>query len=188
MNNTNKEEYVSRLKKTYSTLSQATNLIIAEEGTPRADKGGWANSIDNIYNLYRKHLVNAKECGSDTGCFSQLNKTNYKYLNGDNYTLNWDTQDFKKLILADGTQIMIETKHDTCNGSFNGSTDYCAPIWVDINGEKKPNIIGRDVFIFVLKEKGLYPAGCDKEDAICETTSNGKACTCRVLREGAMNY
>ncbi|MBR6163646.1 type II secretion system protein [bacterium] len=63
MNKTNNQEYVSKLKKAYSTLSQATNLIIAEEGTPRADKGGWAKDADNVYNLYKKHLNNAKECG-----------------------------------------------------------------------------------------------------------------------------
>ena len=32
MNNTNNQELVSRLKKTYSELSQATNRIIADEG------------------------------------------------------------------------------------------------------------------------------------------------------------
>ena len=42
MNNTNKQEYVSKLKKAYSTLSQATNRIITEEGNPRGDIGGWA--------------------------------------------------------------------------------------------------------------------------------------------------
>ena len=45
MNNTNKQEYVSRLKKTYSTLAQATNRIIADAGNPRADIGGWATSL-----------------------------------------------------------------------------------------------------------------------------------------------
>ena len=30
------------LKKTYSTLAQVTNRIIADEGKPRGDIGGWA--------------------------------------------------------------------------------------------------------------------------------------------------
>ena len=53
MNNTNKQEYVSRLKKTYSTMAQATNRIIAEEGKPKGSIGGWATSRDSIYNLYK---------------------------------------------------------------------------------------------------------------------------------------
>ena len=57
INKTNKQEYVSKLKKTYSTLAQATNLIIAEEGTPKASVGGWASSAKNIYDLYKKHLI-----------------------------------------------------------------------------------------------------------------------------------
>ena len=42
INKTNNQEYVSKLKKAYSTLSQATNRIITEEGNPRGDIGGWA--------------------------------------------------------------------------------------------------------------------------------------------------
>ena len=63
MNNTNKQEYVSKLKKAYSTMAQATNKIIADEGNPRADIGGWATSPEAVYNLYRKYLNKAKDCG-----------------------------------------------------------------------------------------------------------------------------
>ena len=65
INKTNNQEYVSKLKKTYSTLAQATNQIIAEEGSP---KNGWVSSGDNIYKLYKKHLKNVKDCGTGTGC------------------------------------------------------------------------------------------------------------------------
>lgn len=58
----NYQEYVSRLKKTYSTLSQVTNKIIAEEGTPRGDKGEWATNTQNIINKYKNKLNNTKKC------------------------------------------------------------------------------------------------------------------------------
>ena len=48
INKTQNQEYVSKLKKAYSTFTQATNQIIAEEGTPNASKGGWANSPESI--------------------------------------------------------------------------------------------------------------------------------------------
>ena len=70
MNNTNKQEYVSRLKKAYSALSQATNKIIADEGNPNPSIGGWAVDTEAVYNMYKKYLSVAKDCGYNTaGCF-----------------------------------------------------------------------------------------------------------------------
>ncbi|MBR6163678.1 type II secretion system protein [bacterium] len=193
INKTNNEETVSRLKKVYSTLAQTTNLIIAEEGTPRADKGGWANSFDNVFNLYKKHMNKARECGSNDGCFEQLDNRGYKSLSGSYRYNNWnaDTTEWaRKLVLADGTQVVIEyypTTANDCNGHWGGSDNFCFQIWADVNGSKKPNQYGRDVFMFAVKEQGLYPGGCDY-DGECTTTSQGGGCACKVLREGAMNY
>ncbi|MBR6162793.1 type II secretion system protein [bacterium] len=180
INKTNNQEYVSKLKKAYSTLAQATNLIIAEEGTPRVDKGGWATSGGNIYNLYKKHLVNAKECGSNTGCWQQSATYGNSIRNNDNAY---------NLVLADGTQVYFDTVSEDCSSQdWSGSDNVCASIHLDINGAKKPNKTGRDVFIFVIKEQGLYPAGCEHIEECTDSNRNGTACACKVLREGAMNY
>ena len=63
-----------------------------------------------------------------------------------------------------------------------------------MNGEKKPNTYGKDVFTFAIKENGLYPVGCDSEGG-CDGAPNfstysgsGVSCACKVLREGAINY
>ena len=38
----------------------------------------------------------------------------------------------------------------------------------DVNGDKKPNRMGRDVFIFVQNQRGLVPAGLDVDfDEYC---------------------
>jgi len=55
---------------------------------------------------------------------------------------------------------------------------------VDVNGEKPPNTWGKDAFIFVIKENGLHPAGCDT--AVFDVRGQNRAC--KVLRESAMNY
>ena len=174
-------------------MAQATNLIIAEEGTPNASKGGWAKDADTIYNLFKKHLNNAKDCGEETGCFQQLNNIRYKALNNGGPSGNWDTNlSYRNLILADGVQVSFQEVFEACdqdNPDKNGSNQVCALINVDLNGEKKPNTIGRDVFEFVIKEKGLYPAGCDSDGCLGEGNfGRGYGCACKVLREGAMNY
>ncbi|MBR6163586.1 type II secretion system protein [bacterium] len=162
INKTNDQEIVSKLKKTYSTMAQATNLIIAEEGLPKGSD--WASSQMNIFLNYKKHLNNAREC-EDSECFSQL----------------WPSYNHPGLVLSDGVNIKFSGANNQCILSDTTLNDVCAHIWVDVNGAKKPNKIGRDIFSFVLKEKGLYPRGCDDE-ANCA----GDGCACTVLRTGKL--
>ncbi|MBR6163592.1 prepilin-type N-terminal cleavage/methylation domain-containing protein [bacterium] len=189
INKTNNQEMVARLKKTYSTLAQATNLIIAEEGTPRADKGGWATTRSNIYNLYLKHLNNARECKTDAGCWASGNV--YTTLSGAPYTDINTYGTYGKFVLSDGVAVSVyDSVYEACNYNWDNGHDDCALIMVDLNGAKKPNRIGRDVFEFVIKENGLKPLGCNGGAtwAICSKDYGGEGCACKVLREGAMNY
>ena len=191
INKTNKQEYVSKLKKAYSTLAQVTNRIIAEEGKPRADIGGWATDSENIYQLYKKYLTNAKDCLNGQGCFA--NET-YKFLNGNNFGNldTWNQASFRKLILSDGTSLLIDRTNTSCTENWDNQSNDCAQFWVDINGAKGPNTAGIDWFSFVLKENGLYPRGCTND--YCDTNASppdgavGLDCTCKVIRENAMNY
>ena len=188
--NTQKQEYVSALKKAYSTLSQAAQMIITEEGSPQCSTGGWACSSESIYNMFRKYLNNVKECGSSGGCFEQLQNSGYKWLKGGGSTNTWNlsVNDYRTLITADGSQILFTHKSDDCSLIDTGSNGMCARITVDINGAKGPNIIGRDVFYFVLKENGVFPQGCDYGDYCTGADAYGHSCACKVITEGAMNY
>ena len=184
MNNTNKQEYVSRLKKAYSTLTQVTNRIIADEGNPRSDIGGWGTSTEEIFNKYKKYLGNVKVCGVGTaGCFQGTYKNLQNGSAGD-----LDTNRYT-LIMADGSELSMTQSSNNfsadCSRTIVGSNNACQVILVDVNGAKKPNKVGHDVFTFTLKENGLYPTGCDSE--YCEGTT-GWGCACKVLREGAINY
>ena len=188
---TQKQEFVSSLKKTYSVLSQVTNQIIAEEGSPKADNGGWADTVDNIYDLYKKHLNNVKECGRDATCITQKIYT----LSGKDFNAaNMNYSGYRKLVTADGVQISIDNNISrSCTLGFD-TRDGCVGILVDINGHKKPNKLGRDVFEFMLKEDGLFPRGCAVSNCAAKPGSSatyfqdGIGCACKVLREGAMNY
>ena len=191
MNNTNKQEYVSKLKKAYSTLSQATNKIIADNGLPRADIGGWATSSQAVYDMYIKYLSKAKECGGNNAeqCFGS------SYLRLNNGTeVSFDTYDTnsKRFVLADGTSVMIDrTVSGNCSFAHMAATnpEACAMILVDVNGVKKPNQMGRDTFMFILRENDLYPAGCGGTFAdTCEKTGRGWSCACKVLTDGKMDY
>ena len=186
INNTKKQEYVSSLKKAYSTLATVTNKIMNDEGMPRGDIGGWATSSQAVFNQYKKYLSYVKECDvGENGCYGQ---GAYAMLNSSGMDSTWGLTQFPKLILSDGTLLIFVHRQNDCsesNGNF-GYSGGCSTIGVDVNGEKPPNIWGRDAFIFVLKENGLYPAGCDY--GTCTTAGYGQNCASRVLRENAMNY
>ena len=51
-------------------------------------------------------------------------------------------------------------------------------------------MFGKDAFRFYLGEEGLFPTGCDynKDNCLTKNNATGTACTCTVLREGAINY
>ena len=175
--NTQKREYVSALKKVYSTLSQVTQQIITEEGSPKSScetcNDGWAYSADNIYTLYKKYLSSSKECNFSSGCWYNA----------------WDNNnELPKLILADGTLLMFHFLSKDCSKDITGSDDVCAAIWIDVNGNKKPNKFGRDLFNFVIKESGFYPRGCDSDSCSGSSADSTGGCACKVLTEGAMNY
>ena len=137
--------------------------------------------------MYKKYLNNAKDCGAVSSCFEQ---GNYKRLNGGSSS-NWETrEDMAKMLLSDGVQLYFHKQSNTCSSNNfyqDGSNDVCSLIYVDLNGKKSPNTIGRDVFAFALKEDSLYPCGCDVE-SLCDSKHYDYACACKVLREGAMNY
>jgi len=185
INNSNKQEYVSKLKKTYSALAQVTNQVVSEHGSPK----NWVTSVDYVYGLYKSKLVNVKDCGGNSGCFNQ----SIKYLNGGHFGNSWNGASYhKKLILNDGTQLLIgggtsDFSSDCSVLSLGKTQNICQVFYVDINGEKNPNQWGRDIFGFVLTENGLFPDGIENSED-CIPTSTGLSCAAKVLRENAMNY
>ena len=185
MNNTNNQELVSRLKKTYSTIGQATQKIIAEEGNPNSSVGGWATSTEAVYNMYKKHLSVSKDCGYNTsGCWNAKTRTLQ------NQTLSNFYKNRYQFVLSDGAFISFNPSdyNSECSRHGTGSNNVCQLIAIDVNGLKGPNEVGKDIYNLGLREDGLIPAGCDF-NACRVGTDTGWGCTCKVLREGAViNY
>ena len=181
---TGNEEYVAKLNKAYSTLAQATEMIMTENGGAKT----WATSTENIYKLYKEHLRNSKDCGTASGCFAS---GYYRYLNGNNWAkLNELGNKFRTFVLADGVSVMVDDSiSENCSASWNGTNDTCAHFYVDLNGKKAPNQAGRDLFFLHIKADGLYPAGCDYDACtLTNPSESGFGCACKVILEGDMKY
>ena len=149
-----------QLQKTYSTLSQAISLAQAEYGDisqwPIQD-GNW-QSTDTIYADYLKpHLKILKECRDSTECISKPDSALQYYT----------------FVLADGTQILLDVWNHQENtddlfwsyGVMSASKHFVygqfLAFTVDVNGYKKPNKSGEDIFVFILAKNGLIPLGLD---------------------------
>ena len=82
--------------------------------------------------------------------------------------------------------------------SISSSCDvYCGDFTVDLNGDKGPNAVGRDIFSFYITNKGIKPAGLPFDPIrhfpeFCRKVSddkyNGLACTAWVIYNENMDY
>lgn len=178
---------VVALKNAYSFLSSAVNMISAENGGIQNLSVWYPDGQDaNIVNAFAGKLNFVKNCGTGTGCFPNVM---YKYLDGNNW-MNVDTTTSNaKAILSNGNLVYFNDKTGSCSADAgDGPLDMseCSSIFIDVNGFKGPNQVGRDAFYFHITTNGLYPTGIFNDTANC--TTNGTGCTGRVLSEGAINY
>ena len=186
---------VAKLQKVYSTLSQAYLFAKEEHGEIET----W-NIIDNnqnstreIFSYFEPYLKILKKCDNKSGCWAQETKS----LSGQ--TAQWSGSNkigahFYGFTLSDGTNISL----DICGGNYAyfGLGEKIKPpfvfFWVDVNGNKKPNMLGRDIFGFAIDKKGLIPFGAGDNAASCSAQINnntaGYGCAYKVITEKTINY
>src|SRR5574344_243526 len=225
MNTVAKQEYVTALKKFYSTQTDGWSRLLADEGVQQLDDTSVFQSMST------------PACGisqaNDAGCkpfFDTLKKYfrftvvtapryNLYNLDGSQDPSN-DYTDSIVLALADGSVMFTGTFSKDSNGTYFSTDEQIAAgggnlyneiseINIDVNGFKKPNTFGRDIFIFILSNNGkLYPyfgkdmslffdfSPWQEDSGLCGTAGstdvsnvNGMGCAGRIMDEGwQMNY
>lgn len=177
------QKNISTLKKTYSVLQQATNMVISEHEGPEY---WWIEDdveepVRTIYEYYKPYFNTMRMCPNTAGCWGYPTK----YLNGTVYWSGHNRSWYQyTYTLTDGVSILIDI-YDTQNArQFGLDVDYpCPVLWVDINSQKLPNQIGRDIFAFVITHKGLQPAGLD-DYSNCNKNGTGWSCVARIIKDG----
>ncbi len=140
--NYQKQETVVRLKKTYSALANTTNLAIADNGPVT----GWEIEHYNVpgasLNFANKYLIPylkvSKNCENKTTAECEFK---YTIPGGESFSYG---SSYARFYLTDGTLIVVLPN----SGESAGLTYKHAIIAVDLNGQKKPNLRGRDIFYF----------------------------------------
>ena len=179
---------VTKLKKCYSLVSQAYVSILNDEGGSDTLQAG--DDLE-MMEKFGKYLKYQKTCGRNKGCFPNVT---YKSVTGNGYS-KWedDTSDRSRAILTDGTLIMFNKS--AMWGGNEGNYLY-AQIYVDINGFKGPNQLGRDFFYFYINPEKIVPAGAKALEEKNEDQKftknciqqNGYACAAWVIYNENMDY
>lgn len=195
----NDMQIVTSLKKNYSILSQALIKAQLQYGffdtwdydTSEANKGGIPADMKRVFEIIKPELKVLKVCEDKAGCW---HKGTTKDLNGKNISMRSSIGIGTSILifkLADGTNISMDD-HAISLSNFGINYNKGGYVfWIDANGDKKPNTIGRDIFVFALTKKGLVPAGIDSDKPCVNDTLGvftGVTCTAKVMQDGKIDY
>ena len=186
--------FITRLEKTYSILVSAYKLAVEENGSST----GWGLSFDEdgatlLAEKMKPYLNVTKDCGIDKKqmCLPD------RYYDYKGQFLNYaGTQANSAYVvaLADGTVLQFRGQ-DSSHALFPDGF-----IYVDLNGKKRPNRYGVDVFGFDIYDDTLSPMGQlhSKRNtygwSYCKSATEesilayGWACTAWVLVNKNMDY
>lgn len=183
------------LKKAYSTLSQAYNLTVQDNGTPDNWNLVALNDVDGAVEMINKvapYLKSIKNCGKQGGCWP-----NFMYKNLDNSdwgNISLPGTNVATAQLADGSLLMSWSAGNCAHyyGSSMALNKVCGQYFIDVNGSKLPNKQGFDVFVFDLTLYGITPAGTASETSDifsgCLDRTNGHGCTAWVIYNENLDY
>jgi len=192
--NHQKRTLETQFAKTYRTLQTAVNLAVAEHGDISTWdwKETYANDEKNAFveKYLLEHLNIVKYCKLDkeTGCFQQ---EPYKALDGSDWGPFGNSS--PSVVLADGTLV------DFLHRVFANTN--ALSLRVDLNGGKKPNVLGKDAFIFDIYQSTseFLPRGVYKNNSTMDKTtveymqnnckSSGSHCAAKIVLDGfKINY
>src|SRR3989339_329004 len=157
-------QYKTAWKSALSDLNQVnTRLLMDNGGTVN---GVFLNDTD-LVNKYSSYLSYIKKCPSGQNCWHVAN--NWYELNGNPRNANYG----EGLILSNGNLIGFYQESQTCAYNGNG-LPTCGYMYVDINGFKGPNTIGKDIYLVWIQQNKITPAGArDNYVNTCSTLGSG---------------
>lgn len=178
----------SKLKKTYSVLSQSLLFAAGELGGLDAVefKDGNTESTEEMFYTYlEKYLKISKKCVNSKGCWAQARdlrgvKVGAEAGIGSNI-ITFTTYD--------GVSICMDGKTAADMAHYGIKTNKDGLVfYIDVNGMKNPNTFGKDIFLFGFSDKGLLPAGKNSTpeqiENSCSASGNGYLCASKVMGNG----
>ncbi|MDD3013756.1 MAG: hypothetical protein PHC34_08655, partial [Candidatus Gastranaerophilales bacterium] len=185
LQDTQQAEFKTAWKKTYADLSQATTRVMMGNGGTISGLCGSTDNNDCFRNKYLEYLTYSSTC-SNAAMAGNCWPANYYYLNGN--SASGIAGSGVAATLNNGSLIIFNHEYDICGAS--GST-FCGFFLVDVNGFKKPNTFGKDLYGIYLYSNKISPWGSsgsnmlwgahDTSENTCATT--GLGCAAKYLSQ-----
>lgn len=151
-------QYTSALKDTYSIISDTINRIKTDNGGTLADT---FTSRTTTRDEFMKYMNYIKTCDGNASLGDCWN-TDYakRYDNGTMYSNAspgneynwWGMVTSRTIVLKNGSSIYFHTGTSNCS-----TTAECARFFVDTNGPKPPNTMGKDIYYFFVYTNRVSP-------------------------------
>ncbi len=159
---------ISTIKKNYSILANA--LLMAQNDNGELYTWGITKDADGL-NLVssnlKPYLKIIEDCGvGEKSDCAPGDNGKFKDLTGRKRTEDFSSSDYYSFRLNDGTAVAIQLK---TKAECISSESSCMNFYIDTNGKKYPNTLGKDIFYFAGYGNGkLRAAGIDHSPS--ETT------------------
>lgn len=187
-----KKSTITSLKKSYTVLNQAFKQSEIDNGESINWEIGSFNATEYFAKYWKPYLKILHICDTAEEC-GYTSNTPWYHSNGAMDGIHVILKSWREsVILADGSFMSGFTyagMYD--NPEEHNKEEYTqgasSQILVDINGGKKPNKFGRDVFYFVrVNGKGVLPYGYNDDDEIidkdCSKNSFGYKCAAKIIK------
>ena len=186
ISNYKKQVTVTKLEKAYTTLNQAFKQSEAENESSEFWDDPFVTGPQVYFEKYFKPYLNgATQCFSYKECGYKSNPP-YKFLDNTPFQASMLEYSLKNerfaFYLPDGTFYWIHTA-----GGSAGAVAPSSEVYIDINGGKEPNLIGKDVFRFQrVTGKGFYPLGYNlsAESINSSCIRSGSLCAAKIMQDG----
>ena len=187
------KQTVTNVKVAYTTFSQACLMLVTDYGSFSAlAANSWVQGENNAalkenanitIQALSKYIKAFRTCDKKSNCMA----VTYKTLDGSK-SHNWDTYtNLQTGILTNGTTFWIL---NNC-GNNDSLNTLCVQLGFDINGSKKPNIMGQDFFWFNITNNGrinITKSTTERCDMHSTHTYNGYYCASYIMIHENMDY
>ncbi len=180
-----KKSQVAALQRTYTAFTNAVKLMMIDERVSSISKtslyyaSSTTSSVEDTAGAFLQNYFKvSKDCGTEPDkCFAS------SYVNLEKKSVALPPEN-------DAYCVSISTGASICltPPGFDGKV---GKVWVDVNGPLKPNIGGRDLFLFYIYSDGfigdrISTAGTFEE---CRANKYGSGCFNRVINaDWTMDY
>lgn len=151
INSTQDAEFKAAWKKEYSVVNQAFTSALSNNEIPYSDSNSTISGL-------KQYLKISKDCPFDARTQGCWNQTWYDYAK---VQVPAGLADYPGVILMDGSFVIFSQAVFLGDPPLftNSGTNYSMVGYVDVNGFKSPNTIGKDIFYFQIFGNKVLPMG-----------------------------